>query len=228
MAGVIIGEKLQQTQQFSEKEDMIPVTVINTSPCNLVAVFTKEKDGYNAIKLGFGKAKRTDKPTQGQLKKAGIKAPLSFLKEIRITPNESLQFIEEDKKQGVQFGEKKVFIGEEINPSEIFKTGEKIDVSGISKGKGFQGVVRRHNFGGGPKTHGQSDRHRAPGSIGSSATPGRVFKGTRMAGQMGKTRITVKNLEVISADEKSITIKGLIPGPVGNKIEIRTVGINKK
>lgn len=228
MAGFIIGEKSTQSQQFTEAGVMIPVTVVKTSPCILVGVFTPENDGYAAIKLGFGTRKNIAKPVEGQLKKAGVQAPLRFLKEIRVTPSTEIQFIEEEGKKGIQLGESKIFVGEEVKPEVVFKIGDIVDVSGDTKGKGFQGGVRRYNFRGGPKTHGQSDRHRAPGSIGATTTPGRVFKGQRMAGRMGGGRVTVKNLEIVAVSENSVTVKGLIPGPIGNIIEVRTTGIAAK
>lgn len=226
MAGFILGKKYNQSQQFTEAGVMIPVTTITTAPCILVDIKWPETDGYCAVKLGYGESRNIAKPVKGQLSKAGIKNPLRFLKEIRINAVKSgITLIEEEKKKGIQIGEEKVFIGDEIKPSVLFKTGEMVDVSGTSIGKGFQGVVRRHGFRGGPKTHGQSDRHRAPGSIGSGTTPGRVFKGTRMAGQMGNVRITVQNLQVVSSDEQSITVKGLIPGHKGGFVEVKSHGI---
>lgn len=228
MAGLILGEKSQQTQQFTEAGVMIPVTMISTAPCYVVGVFTPEHDGYAAVKLGFGTRKHIAKPVEGQLKKAGVEAPLRFLREIRVTPSEEVKFIEEEGKKGIQLGESKIFVGEEIKPEVVFKIGDIVDVSGKTKGKGFQGGVRRYNFRGGPKTHGQSDRHRAPGSIGATTTPGRVFKGQRMAGRMGGGRVTVKNLEVVAVTENTVTVKGLIPGAIGNLIEVRTIGIAAK
>jgi len=225
MAGLIIGEKSTQSQQFTEDGKMVPVTEVITAPCYVVHIFTEEKDGYSAIKLGFGTRKHLAKPVAGQLKKAGIKASLRFLKEIRVTPSDALSLIEEDGRQGFQVGDQKLFIGDMVKPELVFAVGDMVDVSGDTKGKGFQGVVRRYNFRGGPKTHGQSDRHRAPGSIGATTTPGRVFKGTRMAGQMGGNRVTVQNLTVLAVSENSMKIKGLIPGAVGTFIEVRTAGI---
>ncbi len=227
MAGFIIGEKTTQSQMFTPEGDMVPVTVISTSPCFVVGIFTPEQNGYAAVKLGFGTKKNIAKPVEGQLKKAGIKTPLRFLKEIRVDLSKGgVTFIDEEGKKGIQIGEQKLFVGDEIKPEVVFKEGDVVDVSGTSKGKGFQGVVRRHNFRGGPKTHGQSDRLRAPGSIGSTTTPGRVFKGQRMAGQMGGDRITVQNLKVLSIGEGTVTVKGLIPGYKGSMIEMRTKDIS--
>ncbi|QQS43964.1 50S ribosomal protein L3 [Candidatus Roizmanbacteria bacterium] len=227
MAGFILGEKNSQSQMFTPEGVMVPVTVINTSPCFVVGIFTPEQDGYAAIKLGFGTRKNIAKPVEGQLKKAGIKTPLRFLKEIRVDlDKKAVTFVEEEGKKGVQISEQKLFIGDEVKPEVIFTVGDIVDISGTSKGKGFQGVVRRHNFRGGPKTHGQSDRLRAPGSVGSTTTPGRVFKGQRMAGQMGGDRITVQNLQVLAVSENSITVKGLIPGNTGSVVEVKTKDIS--
>jgi len=226
MAGFIIGQKSDQTQSFDEKGTMIPVTKILTSPCYLININWPETKGYASVQLGFGTAKRVLKPVKGHLEKAGIQAPLRFLKEIRIKHvTKDMQLIEEEGKKGLAIGEQKVFIGQEIKPETLFKIGDIIDVSGTSKGKGFQGVVKRHGFRGGPRTHGQSDRERAPGSLGSGTTPGRVFKGLRMAGRMGGDRITVQNLQVVAIEDQALIVKGLIPGAKGGLIEVRTHGL---
>ena len=186
MAGFILGTKHNMTQMFDTEGNLIPVTTIETSPCYLVNIKNVESDGYISIQLGFGQTKANSKPVAGHLAKAGIKTPLRFLREARIDPDYTeITFIEEEGKKGIQIGDQKIFIGDELKPTLIFKEGDVIDVSGTSKGKGFQGVMRRHNFRGGPKSHGQSDRERAPGSIGTGTTPGRVYKGKRMAGRMG-------------------------------------------
>lgn len=223
MAGFILGQKNNQTQMYDEAGNLMPVTVIDATPCYLVDIKTPETAGYFAVRLGFGTAKNIAKPVKGQLEKAGIKTPLHFLKEIRIySDKKEIVAIEEESKRGVQIGDAKIFIGEVVKPSILFKAGDMVDVSGTSQGKGFQGVVKRHGFRGGPKTHGQSDRHRAPGSIGPATTPGRVFKGTRMAGQTGNKRITVQNLKIVAADDTSITVKGLIPGHKTGYVEVKT------
>ena len=170
----IIGKKLGMSNVFGQDGEIIPVTVIQAGPCNIVNIRTKEKNGYEAVQLSFGerKAKHTTKPLAGQYKESGI-APAYMLKEFR----------------NFELGEHKV--GDNIG-ADFFVEGEKIKVRGRNKGKGFQGVMRRHNFGGvGGTTHGQSDRLRAPGSIGSSSYPSRVFKGTRMAGRMGYKNVTI-------------------------------------
>ncbi len=226
MSGFILGTKHNQSQMFDTAGNLIPVTQIQTSPCYLVNVKTVPTDGSISIQLGFGQIKKNSKPVQGHLEKAGIKTPLRFLKETRIlSTHKDISIIEEEGKTGLLVGEQKIFIGEEVKPTLIFKEGDIIDVSGTSKGQGFQGVVKRHNFRGGPRTHGQSDRERAPGSIGAATTPGRVFKGKRMAGRTGNERVTVQNLIVMQSEEQSITVKGLIPGKKGGLIEIKTHGL---
>ena len=223
MPGFILGEKKQQSQMFDAKGTMIPVTVLHTAPCFVVGIKWNETDGYTAVQLGYGQTKKNQKPTQGTLQKAGIKIPLHFLREIRVTiDDKNIKIIEKDKKKGLQIGEYELFVGTEMKPEMVFKPGDVIDVSGISKGKGFQGVVKRHGFAGGPKTHGQSDRLRAPGAIGAGTTPGRVLKGMRMAGRQGNMRTTIQNLEVVQTNKSGLTIKGLIPGAIGGLIEVRT------
>lgn len=215
----ILGTKGNTEQVFSEAGDRIPVTEIHTSPCFVVDVKTMDNHGYWAVVLAVGTSKSIKKPVEGKFKKAGIKTPLHFLKEIRF---DSAEEISEGKKKGLKVGELELIVGAELKADELFAAGDMVTVTGTSKGKGFQGVVKRHGFAGGPKTHGQSDRERAPGSIGMSATPGRVFKGKRMAGRMGSDTITVKNLEVIDATEGSIFVKGLLPGVKNGYIVIRS------
>lgn len=224
MTGFILGKKINQSQSFTEDGRRIPQTTIKTSPCYLIDVKTKDKQGYFAIKLGVGMEKKIKKPVQGELKKVGINTPLSFLKEFRLERYEDkINYIEENGKKGIKIGEKKIFIGEEVTPDLLFNVGDLVDVSGVSKGKGFQGVVKRHHFAGGPRTHGQSDRERAPGSIGQTTTPGRVYKGKRMAGRMGGERVTIKNLSIIKIDKDQLVVKGLVPGAINSWLEIKTV-----
>jgi large subunit ribosomal protein L3 len=224
MSGFILGKKISQSQSFTEDGRRIPQTTIKTSPCYLIDIKTKDKHGYFALKLGTGTRKNIKKPVQGELKKVGINTPLSFLKELRLERyGETINYIEEDGKKGIKIGEKKIFIGEEVTPDLLLNVGDLVDVSGVSKGKGFQGVVKRHHFAGGPRTHGQSDRERAPGSIGQTTTPGRVYKGKRMAGRMGGERVTVKNLPVIKIDKDQLVVKGLVPGAVNSWLEIKTI-----
>ncbi len=220
MTGFILGEKAEQSQIFDEDGSRVPVTFVKTNSCFLVDIHTPERNGYFAIQLGFKQTKNIAKPVQGKLNTAGIKTPLRFLREFRLEKYSGVQSVGEKGKRGVSFGEVKVMMGEEIKPNSIFKKGEKITVSGVSKGKGFQGVVKRHGFAGGPKTHGQSDRERAPGSIGQSTTPGRVYKGKRMAGRMGGDRITMKGLKIMEIRDDGLLLKGVIPGAKGSLVEI--------
>jgi|YNPNPStandDraft_1061719.scaffolds.fasta_scaffold42586_3 large subunit ribosomal protein L3 len=204
MINNLMGIKLGMTTLFSEHGDMIPVTLIQAGPCPIVRIKNKETDGYVAVQLAYGtvKEKNVNKPLAGYFKKYNIK-PHRWLKEFRI-----------DSIDGIQQGQ-------EIKV-DIFSEGDLVNVSGITKGKGFQGVVKRHNFGGGPRTHGQSDRQRAPGAIGSQR-PQRVKKGTRMAGHMGHVWRTIRNLEVIKVfpEKNLIAVKGSAPGP-NNSLVILT------
>jgi large subunit ribosomal protein L3 len=191
-------------QVFSDKGEVIPVTVIAAGPCIVTQVRTVERDGYAAVQIGFEQVppRKLTKPQQGHLKAAN--AMLRYLREFPAdSPDEHAP-------------------GEVINV-ELFKPGQKIDISGTSKGRGFTGVVKRWGFHGGPKTHGQSDRHRAPGSIGAGTTPGRVWKGQKMAGRMGGKRVTVQNLEVVEVlpEKNLLLVKGSVPGARTGLLEIR-------
>lgn len=204
----LIGKKLGMTTIFAENGVAIPCTVLEVGPCYVVQVKTKEKDGYEALQLGFGlrKEKRTPKPLQGHFKKANV--PF-------------LRILQEFK----GFDITKYKPGDEIRVEQIFSVGDLVKVTGRSKGKGFQGVVKRHGFGGGPKTHGQSDRHRAPGSVGSSSFPSHTFKGQRMAGHMGDEQVTVRNLEVVEVipDANLLVVKGSVPGARNSYVKITKV-----
>jgi len=222
MPAFILGKKSVQSQKFDVKGERIPTTLIDTSFCHLVDIMTPDKRGYFSVKLGFGQTKNIKKPVKGELEKAGIKTPLRFLREFRLENyKDKVVLIEDGKKKGLQIGEAKLFSGDVINPNVFIKAGDFITVSGISKGKGFQGAVKRHHFKGGSHTHGQSHSERAPGSIGMTTTPGRVFRGKRMAGRMGGERVTIKNLEVIEVKDNGIVIKGLVPGAKGGLLEVR-------
>lgn len=228
MSVFILGKKSVSSQQFDKSGDRIPTTFIETSSCHLVSVVTPDKRGYFAIKLGFCQTKNIKKPVKGELEKAGIKTPLRFLREFRLDDHkEKVKLIEEGDlsaqagKKGIQIGEVKIFVGDAINPTLLIKSGDLITVSGISKGKGFQGGMKRHGFKGRSQTHGASHDERAPGSIGMTTTPGRVFKGKRMAGRMGNDRVTIKNIEVVEVKENGILIKGLVAGAKGGLLEIR-------
>ena len=201
----IIGKKVGMTQVIKDNGEVVPVTVIEAGPCYVVQVRTPEKDGYRAVQLGFEevKPKRLTKGQRGHLEKAGVPM-LRYLREIRMRSGESYE------------------VGQVIR-ADIFSPGERVDVVGKSKGRGFAGVVKRHHFGGGPHTHGQSDRERAPGSIGACATPGRVWKGSRMPGHMGAKRVTAQNLEVVlvDPDRNLLAVKGSVPGPNGGLVIIK-------
>ena len=189
------------TQVFGEDGKVAPVTAIEVGPCFVTQIKRVEKEGYDAVQLGFGEAKRLNSPQKGHLKKVGM---LRHLREFEASDIASVQ------------------VGQRVDVG-IFKPGDLVDVTGISKGKGFAGVVKRYHFAGGPKTHGQSDRHRAPGSIGATTTPGRVFKGLKMAGHMGNERVTVRRLKVIEADAERnlLLIRGAVPGARNGLIIIK-------
>lgn len=224
MNGFILGEKSTQLQTFNKKGERIPTTFILTHPCFVTYIKSFENEGYISVQLGFKQTKNCKKPVEGALKKVGIKTPLLFLREFRFDlKSKEVKVDEKDGKATLSTGEKKWTVGQEVKPSEMFTVGSLVNVSGVSKGKGFQGVVKRHAFKGGSKTHGQSDRERAPGSIGMTTTPGRVFKGKRMAGRMGNDRVTLKGLEVIELKDNGVLVKGLIPGALGGLIEVRNI-----
>jgi large subunit ribosomal protein L3 len=197
----IIGKKLGMTQVFTDAGKCKSVTAIEAGPCKIVQIKAKATDGYQAVQLGFGTAKKLNDPEKGHLKEMG---QFKHLREFRLDTLEGLK------------------TGDVIDVSQ-FKPGDKIDVIGVSKGKGFAGVVKRHHFKGGPKTHGQSDRQRAPGAIGSTTTPGHVWKGLRMAGHLGDQKVTVQKLEVHSADiaRNLLLIEGAVPGAKNSLVIIR-------
>ena len=222
MIDAIIGTKINQSRTFTPEGEVMPVTYIRTGDCHVVSVKTMENDGYNALQLGLGTRRINlfTKPEQGHLKKAGLeKNPPRFLKEIKI--DETMEPF--DSAQGKQSDNETIKAGTEIKAENIFKVGDLVQVTGTSKGKGFAGVVKRHHFKGGPRTHGQSDRERAPGSIGQTTTPGRVYKGKRMAGRMGNQKTTIKNLKVVAIDaEKNIlTVSGVVPGGRNSRLIIK-------
>ncbi|MBN1633370.1 MAG: 50S ribosomal protein L3 [Ignavibacteria bacterium] len=200
----LLGKKIGMTTYFEESGNAIPCTVVEAGPCTVTQIKTNEKDGYNAVQFGFGvrREKTVNKPIRGKF--AELKLPVPrYIKEILNYPVDGLK------------------VGSTVKV-DIFKAGETIKVTGISKGKGFQGVVKRHGFSGGVRTHGQSDRERAPGSIGGSSYPSRVWKGQRMAGRMGGKKVTVRNLKVVKVipDSNLMLIKGAIPGANTGFIEI--------
>jgi large subunit ribosomal protein L3 len=200
----ILGRKIGMTQVFDEAGHAVPVTVVEAGPCRVAQVKTTETDGYTAIQLAFGEAKRTNKPRAGHLGKAGIDSA-RHLVELRL---EDLGDYEP---------------GSEIR-ADVFEAGEMVDVVGVTKGKGFSGVMKRHNFKGLSASHGTERKHRSPGSVGACATPARVFKGTRMAGHLGHRRVTTLNLKVIKADPERnlLLLRGAVPGPKGGLVMIRS------
>jgi large subunit ribosomal protein L3 len=199
----LIGRKIGMAQLFQDDGEVV-VTTIEAGPCFITQVKTEAKDGYNAVQLGFGEDKRLNSPKKGHVKEIG---QLKHLREFQVEDVKSVQ------------------VGQKID-ADMFKPGDLINVVGISKGKGFAGVVKRHHFAGGPKTHGQSDRHRAPGSIGATTSPGRVFKGLRMAGHMGDRRVTERNLKVINVDLKRhlLLVRGAVPGARKGLLLIKKAG----
>lgn len=203
----ILGKKVGMTQVFDDRGEVIPVTVIEAGPCFVAQIKTVERDGYTAIQMGFEdiKPKRLTQPQLKHLQKSNLSA-LRHLREFRMAPDE-LEDLTEGQKVTV----------------DIFEAGEYVDITGVSKGRGFAGVVKRHGFSGGPKTHGQSDRHRTPGSIGACYTPGRVFKGKRMPGRMGGERVTVQNLQVVLVDPERnlLAVRGAIPGANNGLVVVR-------
>ncbi|HET9261374.1 MAG TPA: 50S ribosomal protein L3 [Acidimicrobiia bacterium] len=200
----ILGTKLGMTQIFDEESRAIPVTVVKAGPVRVVQVKTVAKDGYNAIQISYGDSKGVNKPTAGHYAKAGV-APGSHLLEVKVDDPSEFK------------------VGQEIKVEEMFEVGVKADVSGVSKGKGFSGVMKRHNFSGQGASHGNHKKHRAPGSIGACATPARVFKGMRMAGRMGGEKVTTLNLEVagVDAERGLLLLNGSVPGPKGSLVFVR-------
>ncbi len=198
----LIGKKLGMTQIFTERGETVPVTVLEVGPCVVTQVKTTEKEGVQSVQLGYGHKKRLNEPEKGHLKASGAQS--RYLRDMKTEDGDAYT------------------VGQTLDAS-VFAVGDMIDVTGTSKGKGFQGVVKRHGFAGGPKTHGQSDRWRAPGSIGATTTPGRVFKGTRMAGHMGDERVTVQNLEVVRVDTERnlLLVKGSVPGATNGLLLVR-------
>lgn len=209
MINTLLGVKKNMTSTYDSRGRRVGATVVQISPNLVTQIKTLDsKDGYNAVQLGFGTKKSVKKPQLGTGKKAGIEKPIRWFREVE--GNEA-----EDLKPGT-----------EVKLDQVFSIGDAVKVQGVSKGKGFQGGVRRHGFHGGPKTHGQSDRLRAPGAIGSGTTPGRVYKGKKMAGHMGDVKVSIKNLEVVGIDKEksSLVVKGGIPGPIGGLVMVTKLG----
>jgi len=202
----ILGTKLGMTQVFDEQNRVVPVTVVKAGPNVVTQVRTQDKDGYTAVQLAFGAVdpRRVNKPRTGHFDKAGV-TPRRFLAELRTTDADTYE------------------VGQEIT-AEVFAAGVEVDVTGTSKGKGYAGVMKRHGFKGQGASHGAQAVHRRPGSIGGCATPGRVFKGVRMAGRMGTDRVTTQNLTVhaVRAEDGLLLIKGAVPGPKGGVLFVRS------
>ena len=196
----ILGKKIEMTQVFRDDGTVVPVTLIQAGPCVVTQIRTDKKDGYNAVQIGYGLKRSLNKPLSGHLKDLDN---FRYMREFRVAESEHKR-------------------GDKIDVS-IFESGDKVDVTGVSKGQGFQGVVKRHGFAGSPASHGHKDQLRMPGSIGATG-PAHVFKGTKMAGQMGNTQVTVKNLEIEKIDPKNnvLAIKGAIPGARNSLVMIKT------
>lgn len=201
----LIGKKIGTTQVFRETGEAVSVTAIQAGPCTVTQVKTLEKDGYEAIQLGYQEVRKLNKPDSGHLKQTG----------------KLFRHLREFKVDGVSDTD----IGQDFDVG-IFEPGDIVDAVGLSKGRGFAGGVKRHGFRGGPKTHGQSDRHRAPGSIGAGSSPGRVIKGLKMAGRMGNARVSARNLEVMGTDTSKnlLLIKGSVPGAQNSLVLIQKTG----
>ena len=202
----LLGKKIGASQVFREDGEALCVTAVTVGPCTVTQVKTRERDGYEAVQVGFEEVARpSNKPSRGHLGPAG-----KLFRHLR-------EFEAEDIAE--------VQVGDELDAA-LFEPGELVSVTGLSKGRGFAGGVKRYGFRGGPKTHGQSDRHRAPGSIGAGSTPGRVIKGLRMAGHMGNAQVTAKNLEVVRTDpgKNLVLVKGAVPGARNSLLAIRKTG----
>ena len=204
--GALIGRKLGMTQVFTDESEAKPVTVIKAGPVRVVQVKTPATDGYSAVQISFGEAKtkNVNKPTAGHYAKAGV-APAQALAEVRLPDSDRFE------------------VGQEISVEQVFEVGQRVDVTGTSKGKGFSGVIKRHHFAGQGASHGNHKKHRAPGSIGACATPARVFKGMRMAGRLGNDRVTTLNLEVVGVDAERglLLLGGAVPGAKGSYVVVR-------
>jgi large subunit ribosomal protein L3 len=207
----ILGKKITQTQAFLTDGTRIPVTLVSVPDAPVVAVKTVEKDGYAAVQIGYGTRKKATKPMLGHIKKANLTVAPRVIREVRLLD-----------------GSTAPTVGDTIALEDVLQPGDIVKVTGVSKGKGFAGVVKRHNFRGGPRTHGQSDRERAPGSIGQTTTPGRVYKGKRMAGRMGNEVVSVLNLVIIDVvtknGEKTVFVNGLIPGGFNTIVSLEKTG----
>lgn len=203
----ILGTKLGMTQMWDENNRIVPITVIQAGPCVVTQVRTPDVDGYSAVQLGYGaiKAKKVTKPAAGHFEKADV-TPRKHLVELRTADASTYT------------------LGQELTAADVFEASQVVDVTGISKGKGTAGVMKRHGFGGLKASHGVHRKHRAPGAIGGCATPGRVFKGLRMAGRMGNEKVTVQNLTIhaVDAERGLLLVRGAVPGNKGSLVVVRT------
>lgn len=208
MVNTLLAVKKGMTSVYDARQRRVGATVLEVKPNFVIQVKTRDgKDGYDAIQLGTGTKKSVKRAQLGHIRVSGVDQQIRWLREVRVNKAD-------------------VKPGQRINVAQVFSVGDAAQVRGISKGKGFQGGVKRHGFHGGPKTHGQSDRHRAPGSIGAGTTPGRVYKGKKMAGHMGVQTVSVRNLEVISVDQQNnlMIVKGAIPGYSGSLVTVTKLG----
>ncbi len=222
----LVGKKIYQKQGFLQDGRRVPLTGVVVSGNFVTQIKTSDKEGYNALQVGIGIKKKATKRERGHVAKA-LDSSSSPVKQANSSANASSlpRFFKEIRVDDLEGA----VLGSELNVSEIFQPGNIVDVTGISKGKGFAGGVKRWGFHGGPKTHGQSDRHRAPGSIGQGTTPGRVYRGKKMAGRMGSDTVTLKNLEIIEVTSDGVLlIKGLVPGSINSIVVVKKVGENKK
>ena len=209
MINTLLGIKKNMTSTYDSRGRRVGATIVEITPNFITQLKTTEgKDGYNSIQLGYGTKKSIKKPQIGHIKKVGLDAKIRWFREVKISENQDLK------------------PGTAVKLDQVFSIGDAVKVTGTSKGKGFAGVVKRHGFHGGPKTHGQSDRLRAPGSIGSGTTPGRVYKGKKMAGHMGNVQVSTKGLEVVSVDKEKnlLAIKGAVPGATGGLVIVTKLG----
>ena len=212
MIKVLFGTKIGSTRKFSQSGEQVPVTELGLPSLVVAQIKTQNKDGYNALQLGITRKRgRINKAQIGHLKGAKMKKAPLFWREVRVDDISKFE------------------LGQKIKPAEVLRIGDLVKVTGISKGKGFTGVMKRWGFHGGPRTHGQSDRERAPGSIGQTTTPGRVFKGKKMPGRSGGQKVAIKNLLVLGLDEekKTLLVKGLVPGVRGSLLAIEKTGARK-
>lgn len=207
----LIGRKINQTQGFLQNGKRVPLTAVNVMGNVITQIKTEDKEGYSALQIGLDFKNKSSKRDIERAKKAGLEKAPRFFKEIKVETTEGVE------------------LGSQIDVATVFAPGDIVDITGTSKGKGWAGGVKRYGFKGGPRTHGQSDRERAPGSIGQTTTPGRVYKGKKMAGRMGTDTVTVKNLEVIEITPDGVLlIKGLVPGNFNGYLTVKKVGENKK